>query len=117
MRVFGIFAALAVQAAAAQAQVFVDGSDRNQAEFTPPTFSVFLRFAVDDPLSAQVAALRRVGPYLFCGEINAKNSQGAYTGFRAFSVDMTSGEIVIDPNGADLSEGPLDPRLTEICKK
>jgi hypothetical protein len=42
-----------------------------------------------DPSSAQyrnVMAVNDVQFYVFCGEVNAKNSFGAYTGYRSLSV-------------------------------
>ncbi len=58
-----------------------------------------------DPASAQFRNLRLVkgnkGVTLVCGEVNAKNKMGGYTGFKGFYVeDAEHGIALIDP-GAD----------------
>lgn len=43
-----------------------------------------------DPASAEFRNLRRVGDFL-CGEVNAKNSFGAFAGFSKFVIDNSLG--------------------------
>jgi hypothetical protein len=47
--------------------------------------------SLKDPNSAQIASVRRAGEYV-CGQVNAKNSFGAYDGSRQFAVNP-AGEV------------------------
>ena len=68
-----------------------------------------------DPASAQLrkvyAISRGLGDDTVCGEINAKNSFGAYTGFRAFYVDSDGAYVISDP------DSPLADFPRMICDK
>nr|WP_317892390.1 hypothetical protein [uncultured Sphingomonas sp.] len=53
------------------------------------------------------------GVRLICGEVNAKNAFGAYTGFKKFMVPSTGGEAMIadDPGTASV----LDLTIPRLC--
>jgi hypothetical protein len=46
-----------------------------------------VRAHLKDPDSATWRNLRNIGPNVICGEVNAKNSLGGYTGFEPFMLD------------------------------
>jgi hypothetical protein len=60
-----------------------------------------VRAQLKDPASAQFSNVRAVGGVL-CGNVNARNSFGGYTGARAFIVSGAS--VMIDGEGANVIE-------------
>lgn len=50
-----------------------------------------------DPFSSKIRNVYFNGSTI-CGEINAKNSFGAYTGFKQFRISLAVGDVVIDAN-------------------
>ena len=49
-----------------------------------------------DPESAQFRKFRKVSDGEICGEVNAKNSYGGYTGFSAFIYFVKDDRAIID---------------------
>jgi hypothetical protein len=49
-----------------------------------------------DPISAQFRNVESLDGHV-CGEVNAKNKIGAYTGFTRFVVDTATNQAVLDP--------------------
>ncbi len=52
-----------------------------------------------DPISAQFRNLLTYRDKYFCGEVNAKNSMGGYSGFTRFMYLADTGEAVLDNQG------------------
>ncbi len=65
-----------------------------------------------DPSSAQFREMKRQGP-LICGEINAKNSYGAYAGFQPFLV--WDGKAMVAKDGTELNDVLYRARITLAC--
>jgi hypothetical protein len=53
-----------------------------------------VEFLLKDPDSAEFRSVRESAKRYVCGEVNAKNSFGAYTGFRRFAVDVSESGTV-----------------------
>lgn len=72
-------------------------------------------YDMKDPSSTQFrnlfAITRGRGDDTVCGEINAKNSYGAYTGFREFYVDSDGEYFISDP------DSPMAEFPRMICDK
>jgi hypothetical protein len=64
-----------------------------------------VREHMKDPASAQLRGtalyLSGFGAHRVCGEVNAKNSFGGYTGFEAFYLDPEAGELVLQSSTED----------------
>ena len=63
-----------------------------------------------DPGAAQFRKLRKIkttGSAQVCGEVNGKNSYGAYTGFKPFIYSVRSGSQMIKPSDAEWED--LEP--------
>jgi len=68
-----------------------------------------------DPFSAQYRNLNRLPSGTICGEVNAKNSYGAYTGWSTFRVSKPieiSGKLM---GGFALLGGPKAPLVVAYC--
>lgn len=52
-----------------------------------------IRESLKDPDSAKFRNI-----YEVCGEVNAKNSYGAYTGFKKFVINMQDKQIYMEPS-------------------
>lgn len=67
-----------------------------------------------DPASAQWRNVRVVdaaaGEQWVCGEVNAKNLMGAYTGYRGFVANVRQSLVAIEPDG-ELDDNPVNARL------
>lgn len=61
-----------------------------------------VRSELKDPASAQFKLYSQGDDYL-CGEVNAKNSYGGYTGYRWFTVKH--GKVDLDPDAYDRAVG------------
>jgi hypothetical protein len=59
-----------------------------------------------DPESAQFRNLRETSTGNVCGEVNARNEMGGYTGFKQFIVSDSGGAII---EGGDIS-------VSSLCK-
>jgi len=79
---------LTVSTMPATAQTVQDGTEiGNEAAYA--TLVAELQNQLSDPFSAVLRGLRFL-PGLVCGEINAKNQFGAYTGFTEFYFDAAA---------------------------
>ncbi|KRA66338.1 hypothetical protein ASD79_03425 [Caulobacter sp. Root655] len=56
-----------------------------------------------DPRSAQYEDVRKFGDYV-CGRVNAKNSYGAYNGFRKFYVYLDTAHLEPEEPGVKLDQ-------------
>ena len=67
-----------------------------------------------DPASAQWRNVEVVdadtGEQWVCGEVNAKNLTGAYTGYRGFVANVKQSLVVLEP-GAEFANNPLNAQL------
>ncbi len=91
------------------------GATSEQIEFAKERAGYDLK----DPSSAQFRDLytisRGMGDDIICGEINAKNSYGAYVGFRKFYVRSDGDLLISDPRSglgslpAATCDKPLKP--------
>ena len=56
-------------------------------------------YAMKDPESTKFREItvhkKSSGPYMVCGQINAKNSYGGYIGYQGFMVSVGSGKAVV----------------------
>jgi hypothetical protein len=85
MRVVGLFCAIALSLVAAACS-----SPVHEAENA-------VRAQLTDPQSAQFRNIVQKGEYI-CGEVNSKNQQGGYAGFRHFYIaERGKGAVRIDP--------------------
>jgi hypothetical protein len=67
-----------------------------------------------DPASAQWRNVQVVdaatGEQWVCGEVNAKNLMGAYTGYRGFVANVKQSLVILEP-GAEFVASPLNAPL------
>lgn len=63
-----------------------------------------------DPFSAQYRSLFQYPGRFACGEVNAKNQYGAYTGWQMFAVDLPATDKAV------LDESISPPMATIACK-
>lgn len=56
-----------------------------------------------DPASARFQAVREQGDSV-CGEVNGKDRQGAYGGYKRFVYDRQTKAALIDPGAVDLAK-------------
>ena len=70
-------------------------------------------YDLKDPESAKFRELKPSSSFL-CGEINSKNSYGAYVGFRRFIYDRKSNETLHEPPPA---ENPTAVDIINGCPK
>ena len=71
-----------------------------------------------DPASAQFKNLHEVdrkGGWVVCGEVNAKNRFGGYTGFRRFMMTEKDGDIIFAGN-SNIEETVATALIDGLCK-
>lgn len=69
--------------------------------------------SLKDPESAEFRNMNGV-----CGEVNAKNSFGGYTGFKKFVIDVNASQLFIDPEDAtDSNYGKFNDAWFRNCEK
>ena len=78
-----------------------------------------VRAQMKDPASVQFRNVRgynKGGMALLCGEVNAKNSFGGYTGFDHFT--YLAGHMFVNKPaaGCDFCENPFNKNWNESCK-
>ena len=85
--------------------VFVEHAKKLASSSFKDPLSVQFREAFVQPKPNAVASAWRTP--VVCGEINGRNSYGAYTGFRRFIAEPKSGERRLESLGADVT--PFGP--------
>lgn len=97
--------ALIATASQAVAQTIVDGSTLEEVESAAVDRMMYVVTAdFLDPVAAQFRRLMPGWiPQIICGEVNGKNSNGAYTGFKPFYYNINSEEFDIYDR-----ENPID---------
>jgi len=108
MRMKALITAVSVALATpALAQTIVDGSGADMPEPMRRAMMEKVTHDLKDPMSAQFRGIRPGKPakgnaVSWCGEVNAKNSYGAYVGFKKFWFASNPGGVntagVLDPS-------------------
>ncbi len=78
-----------------------------------------IRDELKDPLGAQVRTIRIVSykeSHVVCGEINGKNSYGAFTGFQKFAANPFTAALAVNPTGSTRINSIANAGLNEICR-
>ncbi|WP_154668645.1 hypothetical protein [Rhizobium leucaenae] len=102
----GMILIAALIAGTAHAQQIVDASGKAIDEKVTKAMFSALTSEAKDPLSAQFIDLRfaKSRPELVCGEVNLKNSFGAYTGFKPFGFNTEYNNLLMDQNLSDCAQ-------------
>ena len=93
-------------------------STRDRASFLPKSqeeLQALVRTALKDPESATFKELNYVDGRALCGQVNAKNSYGGYTGFRRFVADY-EGIYWSGDGSAQIDIGRVEARRTFVPK-
>lgn len=92
----------------------MDGSELSTTAKAKITAALSL--LVPDPYTVQLIGLKPASSGLICGKFNAKNSFGAYTGFRPFLLDTKSGLMTPLPDlrGFDIRQPNAQQELEKL---
>lgn len=71
-----------------------------------------VKSVLKDPESAQFQNIDGV-----CGEVNAKNSYGGYTGFKKFVISKKDERVLLEVSESDVDYWPFTHAWYEYCEK
>lgn len=103
MRVFLSILFSVMLACSVGAQKVMDGSETAVPKGTLDTIKDKIGRLYKDPYGTQIRNLRIGQSDYICGEINAKNEQGAFTGFRPFAFDPRTTEMFLKFDDDEIS--------------
>jgi hypothetical protein len=93
-----------------EAQLLAKGQQLAAYDLKDPASAQFRAVFLQRAQPAAEASVTLAAP-IVCGELNGRNSYGAYAGFRRFAVSLPTGEKIVQP----AAEGSETPDLDDMA--